>query len=100
MRIERDGGGAVRVTFSGPLDRETVPGVRRGLLAAARRAGAGGLTLDLSGVPRFDTAGVALLVETLRAARRRNAPLCLTGAGEQPRHMLRLARLETVFGTC
>ena len=100
MRIERDERGGIRAVLSGPLDRETVPGVRKALLAAARRAGPGGLTVDLSGVPRCDTAGIALLVETLRALRRRNAPLCVTGAAEQPRHMIRLARLESVFGVC
>ncbi len=45
--------------------------------------GDGQLTIDLTGVTRVDSAGLALLIECLRLARAANRPLRFTNAPEQ-----------------
>jgi phospholipid transport system transporter-binding protein len=61
-------------------------------LREAARAGSGPLELDLSGVTRVDSAGLALLLELARAARAAGRELKLTGAPGQ------LRRLAGFFG--
>lgn len=56
-------------------------------------AGADAVTLDLSGVERANSAGVALLLEWRREARRRGIALELAGL---PEAVLRVARLSGV----
>jgi phospholipid transport system transporter-binding protein len=55
-------------------------------------SGDGPVELDLAGVTRVDSAGLALLLELTRAARRRGRDLRCTGAPEQ------LRRLADFFG--
>lgn len=59
---------------------------------AAIESGDGPIELDLSGVTRVDSAGLALLLELARLARRRNRELRCTRAPEQ------LRRLADFFG--
>lgn len=56
-------------------------------------AGDGTVTLDLSGVERANSAGVALLLEWRREAQRRGVTLELAGL---PEAVLRVARLSGV----
>jgi phospholipid transport system transporter-binding protein len=59
---------------------------------AALADGAGTLELDLSGITRSDSAGLALLLELTRLARVRGRELRVSGAPEQ------LRRLAEFFG--
>lgn len=74
--------------LSGELTQFTVPG----LIGAATRLAANG-ALDLSTVTRADSAGLALLLELKRRARRNGATLTLIGA---PPQLLGLARFFSV----
>jgi len=79
--------------LSGELGFAQVPAA----LAAARAAidqdtGSGPLELDLSGVTRVDSAGLALLLELARRARERGRELRCVRAPEQ------LRRLAEFFG--
>ncbi|MGH8257690.1 MAG: STAS domain-containing protein [Steroidobacteraceae bacterium] len=75
-----------------PLQFATVPALRRAglaLIAAAQEE----LTLDLSGVPAADSAGLALLIDWLASARARNKRLRYA---QPPQELLALARLSDV----
>ena len=53
--------------------------------------------IDLSGVQRSNSAGVALMVEWLRQARRRQWPLAFVNIPDQIRAIIEVAELETVL---
>jgi len=53
--------------------------------------------IDLSGVQRSNSAGVALMVEWLRQARRRQWPLAFVNIPDQMRAIIKVAELETVL---
>lgn len=88
-RIEPAGDGH---RVSGELVFATVPGLWHE--SAGLLAGAGPLELDLSGVSRADSAGLALLVAWTREAHRRGRALRLTGMPEQMRGLARLSGLD------
>lgn len=81
---------------SGELVFDTVPG----LLASGRAllvAGAGDVIIDLGGVTRADSAGLALLVEWARAARRVNRRLALRNMPDKMAAMAGISGLDTVL---
>ncbi len=80
---------------SGELTFATVPA----LLAANSGlfAGSGALTVDLAGVSRADSAGVALLIEWLRLARRAGRELRYVNMPQQTAQLIRVSGLERVF---
>jgi phospholipid transport system transporter-binding protein len=53
--------------------------------------------IDFSGVQRSNSAGVALMVEWLRQARRRQWPLAFVNIPDQMRAIIEVAELETVL---
>lgn len=73
-------------TLSGELDFAGVPAALQKL---DRALGQGGdaLTVDLSGVTRADSAGLALLLEVTRRARARKRALSFTGTPAQVRKL-------------
>lgn len=85
------------VGLNGNLDRETVPRVRKKLLGMVRRTKEIDLILDFSNVSAMDSAGVAVLVELLRAVSERDGTLRLRHLNERSKNMIRLARLAEVF---
>ena len=86
-RIEVGEGG--RLSVNGDLTFISVPGVIRD---GEHLIGQGAtVSLDLSGVQRADSAGVALLVEWMRVAARREATLTLLN---MPAQMLAIARVS------
>jgi RNA polymerase sigma-B factor len=74
------GGGALTVTVSGEVDRDTSQRLCRGLRRAVSTAGRDRLDVNLSAVPLIDAAGVAVLLDAATAAAVADVPLSLTGA--------------------
>jgi anti-sigma B factor antagonist len=87
------------VNLEGPLDRDTVPKIRKNLLGMVRRKKKKikELIVDFSQVPEMDTAGVALLVELLRTLSNQQSNLRLTHLNEKNKKVIHLARLAEVF---
>ncbi len=87
----RDGHFLVR----GALRFETVPGVwREGLRVLS---GTSSLVLDLKGVTRSDSAGLALLIEWMREARRRKAQIHYRNIPSQMQAIARVSGLESLL---
>jgi phospholipid transport system transporter-binding protein len=84
-----------RLQVVGVLDLDSVVG----LLEAGRRAiealPDSGAVLDLSGVQRSDSSGLAVVVDWLRVARRRGLDLVVEGT---PAQLLDIARLSGLEG--
>ena len=77
---------------SGVLTFDTVPDLFR--QSAAWFAGSGDLLIDLAGVTRADSAGLALMLEWLRRARALNRPLRFTSIPAQVQTLIRINGLE------
>ena len=75
------------------VDKVLEPG-RQAVLALAGRAG----VLDLTGVSKSDTAGLALVVDWLRAARGAQVELELRGIPTQMTDIARLSGLGELMG--
>jgi anti-sigma B factor antagonist len=61
-------------------------------------AGGGGrLILDLGDTTFMDSSGLAVLVSSLQAARKKDGDVCLVGMGDTVRALFELTRLHTVF---
>lgn len=96
-QVARTGAGAYRL--DGELSFTTVPHVWK----AARRLiadeqGASEMRLDLAGVERADSAGVALLLEWLREAHRLGLRLRLENVPEQMLAIARVSGVEELIG--
>ena len=77
-----------RLLVSGALSMETVPGLlKQGLLQGG---GDGDIRVDLQGVERADSAGVALLIDWQRVAQRQQRSIHFQNI---PTQMLAIARL-------
>lgn len=87
--IERDGGG---YRVYGELSFASVPDLQ--LASAGLFAGSGNIEIDLVGVQRSDSAGLALMLEWMREARRRGGAVKLRNLPEQMRALARLSGLE------
>lgn len=97
VEIQRTNADKVSVLLEGPLDRQTVPKIRKKLLSSAKKSGVRKMEIDLSRVSSMDTAGIAMMVEVLRVLASRNGKLGLTGLNENAIKMVRLSRLDKVF---
>lgn len=92
--IQTQGDGVYLVT--GELLMVTVP-------ALARRAGevlagaSGQLTIDFAGVSRADSAGLALLLELQRLARRAGFEIHFRGLPDQLLQIIRLSELDEIL---
>lgn len=77
---------------SGPLTFDSVPA----LYAASRAwfAGKDAMTIDLADVSTADSAGLALLIEWLRAARKTGAPLQFSNIPSQMLELIRVNGLQ------
>ena len=89
-QLAADGPGAIRVT--GVLDFSTVAALSQsGAVLLAGSIVDGALRIDLSGVTRADSAGIALLLGWLRIAHQRGAVLQFLAVPEQ---------MVLIAGTC
>ncbi len=93
LRIEqRDG----RLVLSGELDHE---GVSRALKESRGwlSTGTGPLSVDLAGVSRSESAGIALLLEWLRQAKRQGREIEFLNPPAQMRSLMHFFELERVL---
>ena len=82
--------------LSGELTMHNVPQVSRDT-AALLETMSGEVVIDLSKVVRADSAGLALLIDWLRVARRRNFNLSFERLPEQLMQIARVSELHTVL---
>lgn len=85
------------LTVSGVLSFDTVPDVFAKSAAWVQKS-QGAITIDLKNVDRADSAGLALLVEWLQLARRRNLSLTFANMPEQVRSLARVNGLSNALG--
>ena len=83
------------VEISGDLTFETVSTLRERGVELLR--GDGDLTLDLNAVTRADSAGLALMVEWLKQAKRRDSSLQVVNMPEQMLAIARMSKLDEVL---
>ncbi len=91
-RVTHEGAGRVAVT--GPLTFDTV----HTLLALPAVEGRDPITVDLAGVPRADSAGLALMLEWLRQARQNNRVLTFTHVPARLQDLIDVSGLSALFG--
>ncbi|MGB5539217.1 MAG: STAS domain-containing protein [Gammaproteobacteria bacterium] len=81
--------------LEGELDYYTVPGV---LASSARRmTGEGSIRVDLKGVTRADSAGLALLLAWLRDAERAGRSISFVNVPAQLQSIARVCGLEEIL---
>jgi phospholipid transport system transporter-binding protein len=91
---ERGEDGSYRL--SGPLVFDSVPELYEGLMSELR--GTADVTVDLSGVTRADSAGMALLVEWQRMARAAGGAVRVVNMPPQVLRMVHVTGLEELLG--
>jgi len=84
-----------RVEIAGDLTFETVAGLRERGAEVLR--GNGDVTLDLNAVTRADSAGLALMVEWLRQAKRKDAGLHVVNMPAQMLAIARMCKLDSIL---
>lgn len=94
-RLEALGAGRFRV--SGVLDASTAADVLT--QSEERFANEPSLHVDLGGVSEGDSAGLALLIEWLRCARRRGQSIEFTNAPAQINALARISEVEDLLAT-
>jgi len=85
------------VAVAGRVTVDSSPHLRSILLELIRRGKASLMTIDLSAVSYIDMSGMAILLETLKAARGRSVKLDVTGMSGQARTLAEVAQLDAVF---
>jgi len=85
------------VSLSGHLNAATAPAVQADLEQALRSAEPLTLALDMSSVDSVDSAGLMLLLDTLKLARSSNAELVLCAIPASVHIILELTQLNQVF---
>lgn len=85
------------IAVSGPLSYETAA-VLLARTGDALKAGSGAATIDLRGVERIDSAGLALMIEWLRLARAAQRPLSFVHLSDQLCEMIRVHGLGRTLG--
>jgi len=82
--------------LSGELSMQNVPQISRET-ASLINAMTGEVSIDLSKITRADSAGLALLIDWLRIARRRNFTLHFEQLPEQLMQIAQVCELESVL---
>ncbi len=82
-----------RVEIAGDLTFETVANLRERGAEVLR--GIGDITLDLNAVTRADSAGLALMVEWLKQAKRHDASLRVVNMPDQMLAIARMVKLDS-----
>lgn len=97
MSVERTAfsGDGDRFSVRGPLTFATVMDVCE--LPRAWGAGNSAVTVDLAAVPRADSAGLALLLEWLRAAQAQGRALNVVNVPARLRDLMRVTNVADLF---
>ena len=90
-QVEEDGR---TLKISGDLDRETVPDLLPQLESRLQQHAGERICINLGGVTRSDSAGLALLVECRRLMRLQQGSLCFEDLPEQMQHMAEISGLS------
>jgi anti-sigma B factor antagonist len=85
------------VFLSGAIDMDSSPALRERLLTLLQDSTQKKVSIDLSAVTRFDSSGVATLIEALRMARTHNTKLTLRGLNDRLRRFFELTGLLPLF---
>ena len=80
-------------SLTGSLDRDTVPEVQKRLLKLVARRTGPGLALDLAGLERIDTAGVAFVSHLMRTARKEGTTLRAVAVSDTAREAFEVFRV-------
>jgi anti-anti-sigma factor len=96
--VSEQNGNACRVSLAGRITIDSSPELRTLLFDRLRAPGFERLIVDFENVDYIDTSGLAVLFETLKAARVEGKSMCLSRLGEQPRYLLEATRLLHLFG--
>jgi anti-anti-sigma factor len=98
LRVEREVPGAAHeVWLSGRIDIDSAPDLRKVLLHRIRLPACRTLTVNSEQIVYIDSAGVAILLEVLKAARQLRKQFVLRGLREKPRYLFEVARLLHLF---
>ena len=83
--------------LTGPIDIESSPAVRDRLIALLHAPHSRTVSIDLSGVTRIDSSGVATLIEALKIARNCKTELRLQGLRDRLRHLFEATGILSLF---
>ena len=99
MRVEEHARGADHVVaVSGRITIDFSSDLRTLLLKRLSEADSDSLTIDLSEAVYIDTSALAVLLETLKAARNLRKKLQLSGLHGRPRYLLEATGFIRLFG--
>ena len=90
-------GSQCRVSLSGRITIDSAEDLRERLLKRLDDPSCQCLTVDFLEVTYIDTSGLAIMIETLRAARVRKKKFQLSRLQERPRYLLEATRLLHLF---
>lgn len=90
-------GGAFEVRLNGRITIDSSPSLRLLFLEKLDDRTCDSLNADCRGVSYMDTSGLAIFVETLKAAKVRGKVFRLSGLRERPRFLLERTRLLHLF---
>jgi phospholipid transport system transporter-binding protein len=93
IRIEPQGEG--HFLLVGELSFETVPGLYASSMAAMESAGE--IIMDLHGVTRTDSAGLAMLIEWMRFAHRKTVNIRFKNLPAQMLAIAKVSRLDRIL---
>jgi anti-sigma B factor antagonist len=96
MLVEHQGT-QCHVSLSGRITIDSSPDLRLRLLLLLQSPHCQSLTVDFYDVGYIDTSGLAILVETLKAAREEGKTLHLSRLRERPRYLFESSRLLHLF---
>jgi anti-sigma B factor antagonist len=91
------GSGHSTVAVTGRVTVDSSPNFRAVVLELLRRGSAPLVVIDLSGVSYLDMSGLATLLESLKAARKRSVKLRVIGMSGEARNLAEIAQLDTIF---
>ena len=91
------GSNQLTVVIAGRATVDTSPDLRSVLFGLLRRSTTPVVVIDFSAVSYLDMAGIATLLEALKAARERPVKLRLTGISGQVRTLAEVAQLDTIY---
>lgn len=95
LAVSANADGTGLVTVGGEVDMDSSPRLLEAIQTGLRQNRS--QVVDLAGVSYIDSSGIAVLVQGLRAARKRNLELRLREPSKQVTAVLRLAQLLQLF---